>query len=297
MSRIANPGSNAVHTPNSSVEALGEIPDIDDLTPRKQSSAIPRSTSYRKPAPPLTPPQSPPQSRHNPTDPFRRSGDDDRYTSISRFGAHPTPFGASSTTSPRKFASRLFSPRTRSRPRAATAPGALDPIRQEAEEALADSEWQLVDPDVPFDTSADQRRALGPAGPPVVSGALRPSPGVRARRKLGSKKSDRALDALRAEASRMMAAPPVPPLPIVEVEEEGTEADEGTQGTGPKSVRAGAGMLRAGLNGLGNGGVPLAMHVVFDEAGRKGTASYGSSGTEGSGSTRSAGGKGKARVE
>lgn len=287
----------AVHTPDSSVEALehlDQIPDIDDLTPRKGSTATARASSYRKPAPPLTPPQSPRSTRHDPTDPFRRSGEDDRYASASRFTTFSAP-SSSSTASPRKFASRLFSPRARSRSRASAAPSALGSVQQEAEEALADSEWQLVDANVPADVSNDLRRALGPSGPPVVSGTLRPSPGVRARRKLTSKKSDRALEALRAEAARMMSAPPMPP-PIAE---EGTSSGEGsssrvtlaeTSSSRTSGPRAGP---RAGLNGLGNNGVPLPMHVAFDGIERTGHTSYGSSGTE---TSAGSGVKGKARV-
>ena len=279
-----------MHTPDSSVEALGEIPDMDDLTPRKQSALAPRSSAYRKPAPLLTPPQSPPLTRHDPNDPFRRSGDDDRYASPRRFTAYTSSTSSTASSSPRKFASRLFSPRGRARSRASTEPPGLDPIQQEAEEALADSEWQLVDSDVPADVSNDLRRAMGPSGPPVVSGALRPSPGVRARRKLTSKKSDRALEALRAEASRMMSAPPMPP-PILE---EGTSSGEASsRGTVSGSSRASG--PRAGLNGLGNNGVPLAMHVVFDEAGRRGHGSYGSSGTGGTGGSGAERAKGKER--
>lgn len=167
----------------------------------------------------------------------------------------------------------------------------LDSIEQEAEEARADSEWQLVDGDVPADVSHDSRRALGPSGPPVVSGSMRPSPAVRARRKLTSKKGDRALEAVRVEVSRVVSAPPMPP-PILE---EGTSSGESgsLRGTASGSVRAG--VPRAGLNGLGNGGVPLPMHVVLDGVGRTGTASYGSSGTEGSGGGGEAAGKGKGR--
>lgn len=77
----------------------------------------------------------------------------------------------------------------------------VDPVLREIEEAADDAEYVLVEPDGPTD-QGKQRSRLGHRGPPVMSGSLlAPAPGVRPRRKLMSRRSERALGALREDVA------------------------------------------------------------------------------------------------